>query len=557
MKAINLRKAIFAVALAAIVCSSCNHREDNTSESPVLMLRLSINNTKSDQAWADMLSILQRSPECCDEIWFSSGIGIPPMNIHEDNAARLMRAKEDLRKLGIASSIQIQMTIGHGDQLGISDEWSAKNWTGWTGSTGVEAKYCNCPRQTEYLEYMRQVARLYAKVKPRVLWVDDDLRYDNHYPATNNSRIGCWCETCLEAFSKQEGKAWSREELDKAMASDKELRYRWKLFSIESLVNVAHLIAEETKAVAPDVQMGYQKTFYEEDSLVVSSILKELATVSGRKVAYRPGGGAYYDKYHPANQIMKSMDAARFMHMLGPNEYVDIWCPEIESYPRHYGSRTPQGVLLEGFAALAYGSDAVSMYVVDKGQETLELKSRWMLAPLAEGTPMLRAYAAANKGTTAVGYRCATNNTALFEFGVLGIPVLPGEGESLGMLTSKELKGVNTYSEPSSAVQEFREAMQSKSPSPVLCQSPFLGLVMPRVDEESGVLRTLGVINCRIDTQSLVRFKIDSLPADIKSVVWYEMRHKPVRLKVERDESGAAYVEIPEIAAWNAGFLKF
>ncbi len=546
-----------AFLFIAFTTISCHQNSEAREDTPVMMFRLSINNTSSDKAWDDMFSVLSQHPDCCDEIWFSSGIGIPPIDVHRENAARLARAKSELKELGIATSVQIQMTIGHGDQLGISDEWSAKTWRGWTGSTGVEAKYCNCPRQPEYLEYMRQMTRLYAQVEPRVLWIDDDLRYDNHYPATNNSRIGCWCETCLAEFSKQEGKAWSREKLDKAMASDKELEYRWKLFSIESLRNVAHLIAEQTMEVSPQTRLGYQKTFWERDTLVVRTILKELADVSGRKVDYRPGGGAYYDKYHPANQIIKSMDAAWFMNILGGSDYVESWCPEIESYPRHYGSRTAQGVLIEGFTALAYGSDAISMYVVDKGQESLELKTRSMIAPLAKGAPLLREYAKANEGTTAVGYRYDASTDALFAFGVMGIPILPGEGQSLGELTSKEVKGVDIYSEPSSVVQAFRESMQSKSASPVLCQSPFVGLVMPRVDDESGELRTLGVINCRIDTQSLVRFKIGALSADVKSAVWHELHHKPVRLQVERDEDGASYVEIPEIGAWNVGFLEF
>lgn len=552
-----MRNSYLSILFLLLVMVSCKQSQQQSAqdEKPVLMLRMSINNTITDEAWAKMLSSIKKYPECCDEVWFSSGTGIIPLEKHHEHAKRLLKAKEDLKELGIGYSIQIQMTLGHGDQLGIADQWTAKTWTGWTGSTGVEAKYCNCPLQPAFLEYMRKMTRIYAEVKPAVLWIDDDLRYDNHYPATEGSKIGCWCATCIEAFSASENYKWTRETLDKAMNTDKELAERWKSFSLNSLKQVARLIAEEVRAVSPEVKMGYQKTFFTRDTLVVKTILKELADVSGKKVAYRPGGAAYYDKFHPAEQIKKSMDAARFMHLIGCPDYVDVWCPEIESYPRHYGSRSGQSVLLEGFAGLAYGMNSVSMYVTDRGQESPELKASSMLRPIAEGSATLREYARANKGTTVVGFRANENNTTLFEFGIKGVPVLPGVGISLGTLSKNELYAVNIYGQPSSAIQAFRDEMNKKSAAPVLCKSPFVGLVIPRVDA-SGELRTLGVMNCRIDVQGPIRFELSSLPQDTDRAVWYELKKEPVTLNIQRQD-GVAFIEIPEIAAWNAGFLKF
>ena len=37
---------------------------------------------------------------------------------------------------------------------------------------------------------------------------------------------------------------------------------------------------------------------------------------------------------------------------------------------------------------------------------------------------------------------------------------------------------------------------------------------------------------------------------------WSETKKKPVRVRLERSE-GFHYAVIPEIAAWNAGFLEF
>lgn len=548
---------VAAILIAAILICSCKEKVSVTNEgdAPVMALRLRMPNTISDENWATLLSGIKANPDCCDEVWFSTGISVPPLDVHRGHAERLIKAKEDLKALGIVTSMQVQMTIGHGDSFG-NEDWSAKTWTGWTGSTGVEDKCCNCPRQEGYLEYMREMVRAYAQVKPRVMWIDDDLRYDNHKPATDNSRIGCWCEKCVSEFSEREGKRWTRESLDKVMASDKGLEERWKAFCIESLDQIARIVAEETIAVSPDTKMGYQKTFSDKDTTVVRAILKTLAEVSGKKVSYRPGGGAYYDKYHPVDQIVKSIKAARYMRVLGCSDIVESWCPEVETWPRHYGSRTGQSVLLEGFTALAYGMDAVSLFVLDNGEEPIDVQSRQMLRPLHEGAPTLKEYARANKGTSVVGFSTDADMQALFSFGILGIPVLPGLGDNLGLLTDSELKGVNFYSQPSSEIQKFREQLEAKGKSPALCLSPFIGLVIPRVDSE-GALRTLGLVNCRIDSQEAIRFSLPALPSGVSSVVWRELRKDPVNLKIDREGNGVTYVEIPSISAWSAGFLEF
>lgn len=550
------RLIIILLPLVAFI-ASCRSGGTNAglSDEPVMLLRLRMPNTISDENWATLLSGIRANPDCCDEVWFSTGISVPPLDVHRGHAERLIKAKEDLKALGIVTSMQVQMTIGHGDSFG-NEDWSAKTWTGWTGSTGVEDKCCNCPRQEGYLEYMREMVRAYAQVKPRVMWIDDDLRYDNHKPATDNSRIGCWCEKCVSEFSEREGKRWTRESLDKAMASDKGLEERWKAFCIESLDQIARIVTEETIAVSPDTKMGYQKTFSDKDTTVVRAILKTLAEVSGKKVSYRPGGGAYYDKYHPVDQIVKSIKAARYMRVLGCSDIVESWCPEVETWPRHYGSRTGQSVLLEGFTALAYGMDAVSLFVLDNGEEPIDVQSRQMLRPLHEGAPTLKEYARANKGTSVVGFSTDADMQALFSFGILGIPVLPGLGDNLGLLTDSELKGVNIYSQPSSEIQKFREQLEAKGKSPALCLSPFIGLVIPRVDSE-GALRTLGLVNCRIDSQEAIRFSLPALPSGVSSVVWRELRKDPVNLKIDRGGNGVPYVEIPSISAWSAGFIEF
>jgi len=78
---------------------------------------------------------------------------------------------------------------------------------------GAEDTYCSCPRDPRFLAYMRAVARIYAANHPASVWIDDDLRIDNHDPATRGSLDGCWCKTCIAEFNAETSGKWTRETL--------------------------------------------------------------------------------------------------------------------------------------------------------------------------------------------------------------------------------------------------------------------------------------------------------------------------------------------------------
>ena len=538
--------------------ASCGDSAVTTSadEPPVVMLRFRSTNTESDEQWEKTFGILRDNPGCCDEVWFSTGLGVPPMAWHQEQADRIARGAKQLEEIGIQSSLQVQMTLGHGDSFAAGQEWrfSEKNWKGFTGSTGVEDKYCNCPRQPAFLEYMRQMTLIYAATKPRIMWIDDDLRHHNHVPATNGSRIGCWCDTCIAAFNAEQGTEWTRETLNKAMDGNSSLEEAWQRFSVQSLVMVARIIAEATHEVSPATKMGFQSTFDYWNKDVAAAVLTVMQEVTGNKVAYRPGGGAYYDIASANDQVIKSMGTAQFLKIMGDPDYVDTWCPEIESWPRVYGSRTPQAVLVEGFTALAYGLNAVSMFIMAADQEDDSIYSYALLKPIAEGNKTLKGYAKANEGTEAVGYEMEGSMAGMFAFGRAGIPMLPGLGKSLGKISKTESARLDITQQLSTDIQSLREEINGRSPSPVVCCSPFDGLVIPRVDKETGVLRTIGLLNTRVDTQGPIRLRLDGLSTDIRTATWYQMKQKPVKLKIKR-EKDTAFVEIPELTIWNVGYL--
>lgn len=521
------------------------------ADRPLLAMRLRANDTGSTAVWNKNFEAIAAHPGCCDEIWFSTGCGAPSPEWHRAHVAVLAGAMADARAAGIVPSLQFQATLGHGDEIGTPEMFSRKTWTGWTDWKGFETRYCNCPRQSSFLAYLREVSGIYAPLGFAGLWIDDDLRIWHHPPADSYGRhVGCWCETCLAAFNAETGGAWTREELAKAVETDDSLFARWRAFSVDGLRLVARAIAETFCELAPDTMMALQQASREdclEEALAVSKVLHE---VSGRAVGFRPGGGTYYDD-DPNGVILKSITAGRFRRLMGDPAWVKVWTPEIESWPRTYYSRSPQSVLAEGFAALMYGMNSVSFFVSNIAMEEPSLYGRTFWKRIAEAAPVLRGYAKATAGCTAVGFTMP--GAPGIGIRRAAIPVLAGPGRSFGELTEADCaRDVNGMT--SSEVQALRDDLDRRAGGlPALVRSPFAGLVQTHVDA-AGAFRCVALLNTRIAEQGPVRIRLLNVPPERTALVWNEMRRDPVELAVEKVGT-ESFVTIPDIGAWNGGFL--
>ena len=544
---IRAAASVFAASLAtSVLCGEL------TPSRPLMSMRLRANDTDTKEVWKTNFKAIAENPGCCDEIWFSTGTGAPTFDWHRARAKVLAEAVKDVRAAGIAPSLQFQATIGHDDCVGTPEMFARKTWTGWTDWKGVEDRYCNCPRQTAFLQYLRDVSAIYARLGFAALWIDDDLRIAYHRPADSSGRrSGCFCETCIAAFNAETGGKWTRETLAGAVLTDDAVCARWRRFSIQSLVRVARAVGEVFHALSPDTRMGLQCASGPEVDDQALAVLQTLHDVTGRPVGCRPGGGSYYDD-DPNIVVLKSINAAALRGRIGNPGYIDVWTPEIESWPRTYYARSAQGVLAEGFAALMYGYNSVSFFVSNGAMEDAALYGRTMWRPLAEASRVLRGYARVTDGCEPVGFILPVEK----KIGVrsLAIPVISGLGRSAGALT-KEEAGKNANLMTSADVQTFREALDARAGGlPAVVKSPFRGLMQVHVDKD-GRLRSVALLNLRISEQGPVRILLRGVPPTWKGVVWHEMRREPVKLALERT-GGETYATIPSVGAWNGGYLS-
>ena len=99
------KKLIIAVALSlgAVVAGA--------STCPLMTMRLRVNDTETMDAWKSNFKVIADNPGCCDEIWFSTGIGFPALDWHRKHVDILAVAVADAKSKGIVPSFQFQSTI--------------------------------------------------------------------------------------------------------------------------------------------------------------------------------------------------------------------------------------------------------------------------------------------------------------------------------------------------------------------------------------------------------------------------------------------------------------
>ena len=394
--------------------------------------------------WPRTFKALAANRAAADEVWFSTGIGFPSLDWHRAHAARLAAAADDLRSVGILPSIEIQAIIGHGDSITrYRDDFAGKTWRGWTGPDGNEAAFCSCPTDPELIRYFEEVGRLYAAWHPASLWFDDDIAIRSRAPGGfwRNSMTfpGCFCDRCLAAFSRRDGREWTRQALAEALDKPQsfELYDRWADFCFDGLANPVGAIAKAVCEVSPETVLGYQHGGVRRCRGGQMKIFNRLREISGHDVRSRPGGGAYLD-HDPHVIVEKTYDEGTQMRHLGMPDAIESFCPEIESCPRTFGCKTARGLVLESFLALSQGMNAISYFIADGELEAPEWYGEGLFAPIAAARPFLENYARTNAGAFPAGVALPMvgRNSASFQYA--GIPLCAAQGLHTGSILTAQ-----------------------------------------------------------------------------------------------------------------------
>ena len=458
---------------------------------PLMMIRLRIGHERPE-IWNRLFPILKKNRDCCDEVWFSTGIGIPPLSEHRRMSALMAEHAAELRKAGIIPSLQFQATLGHSDKITAEAGADGKTWGSYVGIHGEQCRYINCPRQPGFLDYMRGMAEIYAQWHPGSVWIDDDLRINSHAPAMDKG--GCCCPLCLSLFAKEEGHTYSREEIEAAWAAGNELKQRWEAFQVRSLTTVAETIVRTMLEISPETRFGLQHC----SGLFRNHILPVLKEASGKRPGSRPGGGTYSDR-HPYYIIEKGVLMSQQKHAQPGYDTLGQVCPEIESCPRTFTCKTSQGHRLESLFYLAMGMDSLSYFIMDPLYETPEWYGSELLEPLAKEAPCYREYIRHNEGTLPAG----TGLCGPSQF-------IMATAEDLGLLlTGVPFGGYSPYANCRQITEQFARKLSDSELSEALKGNILLDGPAVKVIAERGLSGLIGGITARPLEESAFEYYTD------------------------------------------------
>jgi hypothetical protein len=392
--------SLIICTIFAVGCSLQPQPDPATDPSAFgMILRLWPAHHNDEELRDDLIEALKKYNGTFNEVWLCQEIKSLSMDDHRQSAKKMATASEMLRSIGITASVQ-GICIGHGDSFeGGADGLRPQNWGTIVDAFGNKTQQGNCPRQAEFLNYMSEQYATYAEAcKPRVVWIDDDLRITNHPPA----RMLCFCDTCIGEFNKQYGYNYTAQALVAALDSNEdrgELRKEWIEFSQQSLALVAEAVAKGVHSVSPNSKVGIQQVNFHRELLEGRDWNKSYSAIeriTGLDATSRPGNG-FYDDDAPFGMIDKAYDMARQIRRLSPS--VKEIVAEVEGYYHYATGKSPQGLCTESMLYLAMGVTQLSYAIICSASEPMEWYADNYFKALSRWRPMYEEYAEFNRGT--------------------------------------------------------------------------------------------------------------------------------------------------------------
>ncbi|PIZ14738.1 hypothetical protein COY52_11180 [Candidatus Desantisbacteria bacterium CG_4_10_14_0_8_um_filter_48_22] len=334
---------------------------------------------------AELLKLLRKYRGTVDELAFFTGFTHPPVpaKTAAERARVLKKVMPRFRKLGFSTGVNYLATLGHLDEN--LENSLDEPWQRMTDINGTVAKGSFCPADENFREYVAQTYIMYAKTKPDFIWVDDDLRMEGHAPV----RFACFCEKCLELFSKETGTAWTREKLDKAFNSGSMeeklgLRKKWLEHNRKAIDGILALIRKAVDSVDPSIKLGLMTADIYYSGREFRGWAETLSGKNSVEIKWRPGGGFYTDD-NPCELLEKAHSIGRQVESL-PVEVYDI-VSELENFPYQKLKKSAKTVCLESAAYIGEGCTGVALNIIGTIKDSMD-----EYIPYFEGTKKYRRF---------------------------------------------------------------------------------------------------------------------------------------------------------------------
>jgi len=373
---------------------------------------------------ARILDFWERHRSLCHEISFfteSDGCDLRwlPDGEVQRRAEWMQTVVKQTRAHGFGVAINILQTMGHADD-GVSDAPGIP-WQGITDPKGTVARQCSCPRDKDFLEYVKKKYRAFASCGADRYWIDDDLRMHNHKPVTD----GCYCNSCLNSFAGSEGlgEIPDRDAFIKQLQSDTELEQAWRNFGQSSILQVIRFAADAILEAHPGAEIGLM-TCGPDDHRADLDVINE----AGASVQWlRPGGG-FWTENQPRDLVGKIATVSIATTSMQREEKQAY---EIENYPYCEGAKSARMTALDCLLqTLAGNLDGLMFNLIDSIGNDPALQEGWMRR-LADWQPVLAQAAENVAGTRPAGWRTLAPEMELLS---MGLPLTAASEDAVGTI---------------------------------------------------------------------------------------------------------------------------
>ena len=388
--------------LAALSACSGPARESVAEGEFRSIIRLWPSHHLDETLEGQLVEAFKEYPRCCDEVWFcvEDDYRIDSVD-RAERRRKLDKAASDMRALGIIPSLQT-VTIGHPNPEAVaSADTNIFGYRAMTGADGVRCATQTCPRDTAFLNMQAEYHAYYSRtLQPDNIFIDDDLRITQHYPAESI----CFCDSCIAGFNREYGHSYSREGLVRALVdNDGDVRRNWIAFSQESIAMVGRYIAREVHKVSPATHLGLQHVNFHFNLLEGwdwNRFFDAVEEETGLSPVSRPGHG-FYNDHNPRQMIEKAYGISRQIARLSPS--VSLIAPEIEGYLHKSTGKSPQSLCTETLLYLGMGANSMSYAIICANQEPMQWYADNYFKALDTYHSLFQDYVSHNRGTAGGG----------------------------------------------------------------------------------------------------------------------------------------------------------
>lgn len=253
------------------------------------------------------------------------------------------KAADRLRKEGISYQLNYQNLFGSWD--GNYDHTNMYGWECYVDERGCKSKGVACMIGEKFRKSAGAKLLTWAKTKPDVIWIDDDIRLHNHrtyisdlWSGKSNvptEDFGCFCENHINLFNKKYGLDCSREDIVSARlgnSDDNKIKKQWCEFLNETLCDTAKWIYDTVHTASPDTRIAVMTSNPDVHAIEGRNWNDFLgALTGGDRAILRPHFGPYCEG-DPRNFVRAHLYLGHLLTNISSqyNRGLDP-CPEIEN----------------------------------------------------------------------------------------------------------------------------------------------------------------------------------------------------------------------------------